>query len=67
MLVKEGTYIDEFRDVELGERLLEDLEVINKLVFELGSPVDFVKRHLSWINDVQNLAVDCSCSQLLNL
>lgn len=60
-------YFDMPLDAQLFEAVLEDLEVVNKLVVVLGLPVDLVEGHLPRVDHVQNLAVDAPRTQLLDL
>lgn len=52
--------LDVLEDSQLGEALLEYLEVGDELVVELGLPVDLGQRDLVGIEDIDELAVDCA-------
>lgn len=58
---------DKLADAELLQRLLEELEVVNELVFVSSLVVEFGLGHLPRMQQVQHLAVGCSRAQLLYL
>lgn len=53
-------------DVELGEGLLEDFEVVEILVVEFGLPVDLGEGYFAGVDDIEELAVGGTGPQLLN-
>lgn len=59
--------LDVLEDAQFGEALLEDLEVGDELVVELGLPVYLSQWDLVGIEDVDELAVDRTRAQLLDL
>ncbi len=63
----EFLHFDVLHDSELGEGLLEDLEVGHELVVELGLPVHLAHRDLAGVEHVSQLAIDSACAQLLDL
>ena len=53
-------------DSYLFEGGLEKFEVVDKFVIVLGFPVDFVHGYFSGMDDIDDLAVNGSRSELLN-
>lgn len=64
--------LGEFLDVNmpfdscLVESILENFQVVDKLIIVLGLPVDLAHGHLARVNDVDDLAVDGACAELLD-
>lgn len=59
--------VDVFVNAQLGETLLQDFEVSDKLILELGLPVDLGHGQLARVEDIGELAIDCPRAQLLDL
>ncbi len=57
---------DVLHDAQLGEALLQDLEVPHELVVELSSPVHLSQRDFAGIEHIHELAVYCARPQLLD-
>ncbi len=56
------------RDAILVESLLQDLVVVNKLIFVLRTPADLVEAfEAGWIDGVNDLAVDTAGCTLFDL
>lgn len=58
--------IDMLHDSQFGESLLQNFEIADELVLELGLPVDFGHGEFAGIENVGELAVDGPRAQLLN-
>lgn len=58
--------IDVFLYFALGEGLLEDLVVVDKLPFVAGVPVYTLHGHLARKHGVDYVAINCTCAQLLD-
>lgn len=61
------SYINIAADVVLLEGVLKNLVVICKLIVMLSIPVHFAHLNCARVNGVNDLAVDRSCSALLDL
>ena len=57
---------DVLHDAQLGEALLQDLEVPHELVVELSSPVHLSQGDFAGIEHIHELAVYCARPQLLD-
>lgn len=53
-------------NVELGEGLLEDFEVVQVLIVKLGLPVDFGEWDFAGVDDVKELAIGSASPELLD-
>ena len=54
-----------FHDVKLGEGLLQNFEVVEVLILKFGFPVNFGKGDFPWVDNIQQLAIESTCTKLL--
>ena len=53
-------------DSNLFKGILKDFKIVDEFIVIFSLPIDFIQGNFSRVDNINNLAIDCTWSQLLN-